>query len=604
MIQGPIGKKNNNFQAVRRKGIALVSCASLLSLFIFCSAIFSFCLSGTARAGDNPLDIIKDETLSYFIPATGTIVTAEDKTVVINLGTEASLKPGMRFKIIREVAPFKHPVTKEILGNLESTVGTLEINEVGADSSTAEVIEGDAKTGDTVRISAMRVNMLFCQSGTIDWYLADSYYRKLKGTERFTMIDTGIESEDPSKIMEEAIRLKADIALLLTAQATESETILTQKIYWVPDGTLLHEMNIPIEASYTKELKFGEEFLTDIKDEVILKFDLPYSSRFITSGDIDGDGKHEIIICTDSKIRIYTLGVDLQPALGGITIEGSPLDEYIWLESIDLNQNGRDEVIVTKMGNKQVKSYVYELQGTEFMIMYENDFFMRKMGNRLLAQKYSPGVGFDGPVFYIVWEGEYEQGDELELPQGINIYDFIYSDSPLEGKVITAYDETGFLNLYDSQGLRLWRSESSTGGFLTTFKKSYAPKRTLEIKTDMEAFVGASEEMIDRGEWSIKDRLFAVNNEVLFVQRTPLIKSLRAIGYKNSQIKNVWWNGLSMEESIYVDNISGTILDYTVAGSKILVLASPTFGIKAGNILKGGNPFRTSLYVYSIKKVW
>ena len=118
----------------------------------------------------------------------------------------------------------------------------------------------------------------------------------------------------------------------------------------------------------------------------------------------------------------------------------------------------------------------------------------------------------------------------------------------------------------------------------------------------MEEFVNASEETVDRGEWSIKDRLFVINNEVLFVQRNPLIKSMKAIGYKNSQIKNAWWSGLSMEEGTYIDKVSGTILDYNIAGGKIFVLASPMLGIQAGNILKGENPFQTTLYIYSIKK--
>jgi len=573
-----------------------------LSFFILCSAFFSIFLSVTVHADESQLDRMKDETLSYFIPLTGNITSVEDKNVIINLGTEDSVKPRMRFRIIREVAPFTHPVTKETLGNLESPVGVLEIKEVRPDSSTANIVEGDASSGDKVRISAMSVNMLFCQSRDIDWYLADSYYRKLKSTGRFTMIDTSLETKDPSEVIEEAQRLKADVAVLLTARATESDTLLTQKLYWVSDGTLLHEMDTTLEASYAKELKFGEDFFTYHKEKAILKFDLPYSSRFITTGDINGDGKQEIIICTSSKIRIYTLGVDLQPALGGVTIEDASLGEYLWIESIDYNGNGRDEIIVTTMRNKAIKSYIYELHGTEFMIQYEDDVFMRKFGNRLIAQDYSSALGFDGSVFHIVWEGEYKHGDELELPKGINIYDFVYADDPQAGKVIIAYDENGFLNLYDSHGLKLWRSESNTGGFLTAFKKSYYPERSPEVKTDMEAFVDSSEELIDRGEWAIKDRLFIINNEILFVLRNPILKSMKLIGYKNSQIKNLWWNGLSMEEGIFIDNVSGTILDYTVAGSKVIVLASPMFGIKAGNIIDGENPFTTTLYIYSLQK--
>jgi hypothetical protein len=76
----------------------------------------------------------------------------------------------------------------------------------------------------------------------------------------------------------------------------------------------------------------------------------------------------------------------------------------------------------------------------------------------------------------------------------------------------------------------------------------------------------------------------------------------RGIGYKKSQIKNFWWNGLSMEEGVLIDNIKGSVLDYAVAGEKIFVLVSPTFGlgIKPENILKGKNPLGSKLYIYSM----
>jgi len=76
---------------------------------------------------------------------------------------------------------------------------------------------------------------------------------------------------------------------------------------------------------------------------------------------------------------------------------------------------------------------------------------------------------------------------------------------------------------------------------------------------------------------------------------------VKGLGYKSSQIKNLYWNGLSMDEGILIDNIKGSILDYAVTGDKIIVLASPVFGIKPGNILKGENPMRTVLYIYQMK---
>ena len=541
-----------------------------------------YCLLFTVYADDNPLNRMRDETMLYFKPITGKITMVEDKKIVVNIGIKASVKKGMRFTILREGAPFKHPVTKETLGALESFVGRLQIKEAGPDSSVGAVIEGNAKEGDKVRISETKVNMLFCQSNEIDWYLADTYYRNLKETGRFNMVDTGIETDDPLKVIEEARRLHADVALLLTANAVESGTLLKQRLFWVSDGIQFSEVDTKIDVAFTKELRFGEEFFTLHKEEASLKFDLPFDVKFVTTGDIDGDGKQELVLSTGRDVKVYTPGVDLQPALGGSMIEGSSFDNHLWLDSIDLNKNGRDEVIITSMKGDDVVSYIYELKGTEFILLYKDNVFLRRIENRLIAQHYSRVYGFEGDVFNILWEGGYKKGSAVKLPKGVNIYDFIYFNDPQTGRLILAYDEAGFLNVFNDNDTRIWRSKNNTGGFLSTFKKS-------------------ASSMIDRGEWAIKDRLFLRNREILFVKRIPLLGMVRGLGYKSSQIKKLWWNGLSVEEGILIDDIKGSILDYAVTGDKIIVLASPIFGVKPGNILKGENPLRTVLYIYQMK---
>ncbi len=569
---------------VRSQKSKVIGKLKVISCFLFLSFLFTIHYSlFTSYADDNPFSRMQDETISYFKPMTGKITMLEDKKVTLNIGAKDSVKIGMRFHIVREEAPFRHPVTKEPLGKLESSIGSLEIKEVGPDSSIGAVMRGNVKEGDKVRISEIKVNMTFFQSKDIDWYLADSYYRNLKETGRFNMIDTGIETDDQSKVIEEARRLHAEVALLLTAKAADSGTLLTQSLFWVSDGLKFAEMNSKIDVAYAKELRFGEELFTPHKEEAWLQFDSPFGVRLITTGDINGDGKQEIVLSTGKDITVYTPGADLQPALGGSQIKGSNFDDHLWIDTFDLNRNGKDEIIITSMKGDDVISYIYELSGTEFILLYKNNVFLRRIENRLIAQAYSSAKGFEGPVFDIVWEGEYKKGNEVKLPRGVNIYDFIYIDDPQTGRLILAYDEKGFLNLYDSSGIRIWRSKSGTGGFLTTFKKS------------------APSIMVDRGEWAIKDRLFLKNREILFVKRIPLLEVVKGLGYKSSQIKRLWWNGLSMDEGIFIDNIKGSILDYTSAGDKIIVLVSPMFGIKPGNILKGENPLKTILYIYSLK---
>ena len=575
---------------LRAKGKYSIFDALCFMLYALSFTLYALCYPVASYADDNPLNKIRDETISYFKPMTGKVIEVvennlqqENKKVVVNLGTEDSVKSGMRFNILREEATFKHPVTKEPLGKIESYIGKLEIKEAGQDSSTGIIVVGDAKEGDKVRISEIKVNMLFCQSKDIDWYLADSYYRGLKETGRFNLIDTDLETDEPLKVIEEAKRLNAEVALLLTAKPVDSGTLLIQRLFWVSDGLKFSELDTKIDVAYINELRFGEEFFTLHKEETLLTFDLPFNLKFVTIGDINGDGKQDIIFSTGKDIEVYNLGVDLQPAIGEVRIKGSNLDDHLWLDSIDLNRNGRDEIIITSMKGNDIISYIYELKGDKFVLLYKDNVFMRRLGDGLIAQSYSTIEGFEGDVFNIVWEGEYKKGDTVKLPKNVNIYDFIYIDDPRTGKLILAYDEDEYLNVYDDNGIRIWRSKNTTGGFLSTFKKQ-APSSAVE-----------------RGEWAIKDRLFRRNREILMVKRIPIVEMVRGFGYKRSQIKNLWWNGLSMEEGVLIDDIKGTVLDYVPAGDKVIVLVSPLFGIKPGNILKGENPLKTVLYIYSIK---
>jgi hypothetical protein len=107
--------------------------------------------------------------------------------------------------------------------------------------------------------------------------------------------------------------------------------------------------------------------------------------------------------------------------------------------------------------------------------------------------------------------------------------------------------------------------------------------------------------MVERGEWAVKDRLFTRNREILVIKRIPIVGMAKGMGYRKSQIRSLWWTGVSMEERIIIDDIPGKALDYTIADNGIIVLDMPMLGIKFENLLKGENPIGTVLYVYPMK---
>lgn len=549
-------------------------------LIICCIA---WCAYPAAYASDSAFDALLDETVSYFRPVQGKIVSINGKRVVINIGAQDSVKSGMRFQAMREEAPFRHPVTGELLGKIESPVGKLQVVEVAAGESGADIIEGEVKEGDKAGISGRTINLLFCQSGDADWHVSEYYYRKLKKNGRFQLIDTALETNDPDEVIAEARRLQADVALHLTTRKTGHEIFLRQDLYWATDGLKIGSAEIKLDGTFLQELSFGDNYFTIQAQKAIAQFDVPASAQLLIMCDVDGDGKKELVFSTGADLIFYAVDMAVRPALGGITVRGSAQDRHIWIDAVDLNKNGKEEIIITSMRGDDITSSIHEYDGGEFALLYRGPVFLRKMGDKLLAQAYSRDTGYDGKVYSLSWDGALKKGDELNMPAGVNIYDFIFFEDLKSGRMALAYDENGYFTVYDGNGLRLWKSKSASGDFQTKFSKK------------------SPSVMIDRGTWSVKDRLLFRQKDILYVKRIPFLEIVKGFGYKKSQIRSLKWDGFSMEDIVVVDGVDGSILDYAVAGDKIIVLASPLFGIKAADILKGEAPARKEILIYSLK---
>ncbi len=548
---------------------------------LICVALFFFALVSAVHGKEDPLEKLKENALSYFRTLSGTVTGVEGDKVILSIGEKDAVRPGMRLKVLREGVPFIHPVTGEVVGKVEAAVGKIQIRDVRPGSSSGVLIEGGAKQGDGVRLSDTMVKMMFCQEKNVDWNLADEYYRKLKETGRVQMLDTGLETDDVGKVLAEARRLGADVALLLSSEGSKDGTILRERLFWVSDGSQFVDAETTVDADYSRNLKFGEEYFVPQTGEPVMTFDLPFKAELVTTGDVEGDGKKEVIISTGDNLRVYSLGVDLKFLW---EIKGSASDNFIWLDSVDLNGDGKDEVVATSRRNGGIVSYIYGFTGSGFHLVWKGNYFVRRIGSGLAAQEYSASEGFKGRVVALKCaSGGCVAGKPLSIPNGVNIYDFIPMRGPSNENLILAYDDQGFLNLYNESGLRVWKSRKNTGGFITTFRKE------------------SPGGIVDRGEWAVKDRLIAMKKGVLVVDRKPLSGVAKGLGYMNSSIRSYWWNGFTMEQGEFVDGINGSLLDYALSGDKVVVLASPFMGIKFENILKGEDPFGTTLYVYLVK---
>lgn len=557
------------------KRLALVNTVVCICFF------FIICLSGMASA-DGTLDRFKDETLSYFKPLKGRVISVEGGIIISDLNKDSGIKKGMRLDVLREGMPLLHPVTKEQIGRVETPLGRAEVIEVSTDGSRLKIINGEPREGDILRLSERKVRALFYQDRSVPWEVGEALYQRLKESGRFDLVDSTLPvgSPDETAILEEARKKKAAIIIAITSVQSGKETALKGRIIWAEDGASMMQTEENIDASLLKESQFSDLLSIGLgSKEALLFFDLPYSGRLITIGNFDGRDKNEIVISNGKVLRVYTPGISL---LEIYEIDVPVAKEHLWLDKVDVNSDGKDEIVLTTLGDDGVLSYIFEKGDGGFKVLWKERSFLRVVDGRLIAQAYSE-EGYTGTVYSLDYrDGRFIKGENLKLPPGVNIYDFAYIT---EGgsRYILSYDEKGYLSLYDVNGLRLWMSKEDSGGFMNTFKRA------------------APTIMFDRGEWSVKDKLFSFGNKTIFIKRVPLADMARTLGFKRSEIKVLWWTGLSMEEMVIVDGISGSVMDYAVSGDRIYVISKPLFGIKAKNILKGENPLGSMLYVYSLK---
>jgi hypothetical protein len=593
-----------------KKIAAAIFCTVFVAAFIQ-SAWGAEKKSATVSPLEKSLEELKKDISSYFIPVSGKVISVDREMVTINKGSSSSIKKGMRITAFREGAPFRHPVTKEYLGKMEIPAGVIEIISVADSSSKGRILSGKAADfeGLNIKIPANKIRLLFYQ-GNADWNLADSYYRMLLDSGRFELIDTGLQTATDAELIAEAKKKGAETLVALHSKELKNTVELTQKIYWVNDSRQFSEATSTIALASIKQLKFSAGAFAWKKGEALLKYKLPFSASRMAVGDFKGTGQPDVVFASDNRVGIYKLDVELKPLW---EFKTSGPGDILWIDTLDVNGDGRDEILITtasgtrsnleaystseiyqagKSGDSagSVRSFIYALDkdNTFKPIWRGENIFIRSLEKKVVGQQFSSSEGFDGRLFPIEYNnGRFTTGQPMQITRGLNIYDFQYVYAPDGRRGYFAWDDNGFVNFYNDKGVRTWVSKEEFGGFADSFKKE------------------SGNVMLDKGSWAMKDKFVLANAEVLAPKRKPMfgLVSIKSLGYSSSELRSFWWNGITIEERSYLEEVDGTILDYISVGDRLLVLIKPyLISLDAINTLfKGENPLGIMLYMFSTK---
>ena len=189
-------------------------------------------------------------------------------------------------------------------------------------------------------------------------------------------------------------------------------------------------------------------------------------------GDIDNDGKTEIVITTEHTVEAYRY--DNQRFIKVNTLSERRLDNIIGVDVADINGNGIAEIYVSALDphRKFVRSFVMEYSGKSFVeIVKDTNWYLRvvDMPNRgkvLIGQKQGLKSPFDKPVFELVWQNSgFEPADRVLGPKKANALGFSLGNVMNDGsEAAVVFDELDYLRVYGSNGEQIWKDGDKSGG--------------------------------------------------------------------------------------------------------------------------------------------
>lgn len=293
--------------------------------------------------------------------------------------------------------------------------------------------------------------------------------------------------------------------------------------------------------------------------------DLPCEIYALTTGDVDGDGKKDIVYAERHSFSVASFNdksLDIKKR-----VEGENYLDILFIDSFDANKNGLDEIFVTAVHikSKKVSSSVYEWNGKEYrQIEKELTYFFRagkspETGKPLLLgqeQHFAQDV-FGESIFEMIWSSGRQSYIPLKIlktpEKNLFIYGMDSGDIKNNGLLCSlVYLPDDRLAIFDFKKQSTWKSSGQYGGsnkFIETRdqdtkERFYFPARL--ITGDFDAN---------------KTQEFAT---LVNTNSTPKIFSnLR--NYTQGRVECLEWKSLNFETIWKTQDVSGYIPDFFIS---------------------------------------
>ncbi len=293
-------------------------------------------------------------------------------------------------------------------------------------------------------------------------------------------------------------------------------------------------------------------------------------------GDVDGDGKNEIVAMDHSQLWVYRdEGKEMKLVAEFPTASSN---DFLTLDVIDITGDKKAEICITNEVNGNLQSFILTYEDGTFRYLAKNlNWYMRVVkipgkGDTLLAQRMGIDTDYAGLMHLVEWTGKkvkmgkkLKTGKKGQLPKEAEwIYDVTTGKftNPDNQEFLVMQEETGKgkVRLLDIKGSMLWKSPDELGGSdnfidrisLLADKRGSAAKNARRIYLPPRL---VSKDMDGDG----LDDLVAVINEFSGGEHLERIRS-----YKKGYVACLSWDGATMATAWRTQDIPEYVADFQV----------------------------------------
>ncbi|PKN41621.1 MAG: VCBS repeat-containing protein [Deltaproteobacteria bacterium HGW-Deltaproteobacteria-18] len=294
---------------------------------------------------------------------------------------------------------------------------------------------------------------------------------------------------------------------------------------------------------------------------------LPFASRGMVVCDGDGDGQNEVFLMTDSTLLAYRV-------TGGEMKQVAELDlpknrNYVRLNSIDINRDGRHELVIAAALDKAPKSLIVDFDG-KFSIKADSIPYFLGVLNMppafmptLVGQETGRTKYLDSKIHQMIKRDDsYDLGPAIDLPLGGTVFNVTFL--PFEdGHQIVMIDDYDHMRIYSSTGALLTSTDETYAGSNLGIEYHSAP---MGLQPPTEQNMPSNKVFIPLR--AIPSNLDRDSRHELILSRNISVSAQIFSNYRDypqGEIHSMYWDGVGMSLQWKTARIKGTVTDYALA---------------------------------------